>query len=220
MKTLVLDLDECLVHTHIDENADPTIMDPAHLSRRSKYFEIRFTEDNEEESFWGIKRPHLDTFLTFADSYFDRIVVWSAGQKEYVSLVVREIFRDHRQPDMVLTKSDCIGPTSNYHKPLSVLKKRMPDLDMKLTLAIDDKTDNFRDNPNNGVSIPRFDPEPATSYKKDDACLLHIIDWLSTSEVRACSDFTCQDKKAIFSSRKTHADGCCRRAAFFCATSA
>ena len=60
-KTLVLDVDECLVRSHVEDDApDADIMSPANLIYRSRYFEVPY----EGGSFWGIKRPYLDQFLS------------------------------------------------------------------------------------------------------------------------------------------------------------
>jgi TFIIF-interacting CTD phosphatase-like protein len=200
-KTLVLDLDECLVRTHTGEDVERfDVMAPSNVGVRHRFFEISFGD--EFDPIWGVRRPYLDQFLAFAGTYFERIVVWSAGEKQYVVQVVKELFRDHRQPDLILTRGDCMGDTTDYHKPLSLLKKRMPDLDLRLVIAIDDRRDNFRDNPDNGIVIPRFDPTVVNSFVHQDHHLAHIINWLMSPSVLASQDFTSLDKKRIFTSRK------------------
>lgn len=199
-KTLVLDIDECVIHTHAEEGvADPGIMLPHNVGLRSRFFEIEF---DGLEPLWGVKRPYLDQFLAFAGRYFALIIVWSAGEKEYVHAVVKELFRDHRQPDLVLTRDDCIGNTRDYHKPLSVLKKRMPELDLRLVVALDDRETNFKDNPDNGLTIPPFNPHPENSFDEKDHYLSHVIDWLMLPTVRNCMDLTKLDKRRVFQSHK------------------
>lgn len=200
-KTLVLDLDECCVHTHVEEGIeDIDIMAPSNVGLRARFFNIVFDECG---SIWGVKRPYLDQFLSFSARYFRRIIVWSAGEKEYVLRVVKEIFKDHKQPDLVLTRDDCAYRDAvNYHKPISVLKKLIPDLDVRTVLVIDDKTSNFKENPHNGVTIPEFRPEAKDSFTHEDHCLAHIINWLMSHSVLNSRDFTKLDKKRIFSSQK------------------
>lgn len=199
-KTLVLDIDECCIHTYAEEGVDdPEIMLPHNVGLRSRFFEIEFSG---VEPLWGVKRPYLDQFLAFAGRYFKLIVVWSAGEKEYVLAIVKELFRDHRQPDLILTRDDCIGDMRSYHKPLYVLKKRMPDLDLRQVLALDDRESNFKDNPDNGLTIPPFSPCPQSGFEEKDHYLSHVIDWLMIPTVRNCKDMTKLDKRRVFQSRK------------------
>ena len=201
-RRLVLDLDECLIHSHCEEGVEKlNVMSPQHLSSRSRFFEITF--DAPYDSIWGVKRPYLDEFLAFCDRYFEGVIVWSAGHREYVKRIVAELFRDHRMPDLVLTKDDCVGDGADYHKPLSVLKKKMPDLDMRLVLALDDRKINFIDNPDNGLTIPGFHPTVEKSFIHKDACLPQVINWLMQPEVMNAPDIRKVRKDKVFVTQKT-----------------
>lgn len=205
-KAIILDLDECLVRSHINSDPDKIgIMSASEVSNRKNYFEVSWDSPSNTNhsagSFWGVKRPYLDNFLCFCDRYFSKVIVWSAGEKTYVNKVVKEIFRDHRQPDLILTRNDCTYTSDvqgDYHKPISKIKDYFPDLDEKLILAVDDKEDNFRDNEGNGIHIPRFEPRTEDGFKTKDVSLSNLINWFMSEEVMMSNDVRNLDKTNIF----------------------
>jgi TFIIF-interacting CTD phosphatase-like protein len=205
-KAIILDLDECLIRSHIESDPkEKNIMSVSELGNRKRYFEIKL----DSKSFWGIKRPDLDKFLAFCDKYFSIVIIWSAGEKTYVNKIVKEIFRDHRQPDLILTREDCVHMSNvqgDYHKPISKIKEYFPDLDEKLILALDDKKDNFRDNMDNGIHIPRFAPRLADGFNTKDGSLSNLIHWLMSDEVMTSNDVRNLDKSRIFRKESSELD--------------
>ncbi len=212
-KMLVLDLDECLIRSHPNKDGNEksiAMMDPTSVSDRRKFFKATVPTQTKTVTFWGVKRPFLDEFLFFAARYFSVIIVWSAGDKDYVHELVNVIFKDHKRPDEVLTRDDVIYmpvikkgidiSAGDYHKPLSVIQSKYPGLiDLKHTLFIDDKIDNFRSNIGNGIAIPKFEPKPSRSFIKADKFFLHFINWLMTDEVKCSQDVRILDKEKIIS---------------------
>lgn len=212
-KDIILDIDNCLAKCFVDDG-DPTgrsalskLMSPSNIRHRPRFFriEMRETDETGEElvvDFWGVKRVGLDEFLTFCEKYFRRVIVWSAGSKEYVIDVVAHLFKHHRKPYAVLTRDDTVQLDKkgyNYHKPLSVIEKNYPNMIVrKRTLFLDNKGDNFRDNPKNGVTIPDYDPLHSDSYAESDTYLLDFAKWLMLPEVIAAQDVTKLSTKNIF----------------------
>src|SRR5438128_464430 len=111
-KVVVLDLDSTLIHTQdtmqslkkINLMNDPTL---GHLKRRC--YVLKFIDKDEDGKtsrgdLWGITRPHIEEFLLFCFSYFRVVIVWSAGDENYVHEVVNHLFKNLRQPHLILTK--------------------------------------------------------------------------------------------------------------------
>jgi TFIIF-interacting CTD phosphatase-like protein len=221
-KNLYLDMDECIIHSQTHESQTDGIavskamsmMQPTNVALRRHFFMITLTMDAEEDGeeaydviVWGTKRPYLDDFLCFADRYFDKIIVWSAGSNDYVHKMTTVLFKDHRWPDMILTRDHVIDvdiEKNDYYKPMAVVNDIQPGfVDLKLSFFVDDKKDNFRMNPDHGIVIPRFEPDPDDSFTTPDDYLLRLIDWLMTDEVISSTDVTTLDKSRIFKKRAT-----------------
>lgn len=212
--TLVLDVDQCLLNSFIgkDDPEDSTIllsiaMHPSNVHERERMLSTSFPLDGYHYDFCAVKRPGLDHFLTHARQLFDNVGVWTAGAPEYAGPIVEEIFRDHYIPDFILTR-DHVGkidgpPGADYHKPLSTLEKKHPELgiDRCFTLFLDDTSRNFHDNPHNGIIIPRFEPPNTNAFETGDTCLFQLTDWLYTSNVLSTTDVRKLDKSDIFTTR-------------------
>lgn len=208
-KTLVLDLDECLIETFKTYNdiSYLQMMSLYHSMDRSRFYRFDIYDPEQpkgiglSETYWGIKRPYLDTFLSFAFRYFKNVVIWSAAQKNYVEQLVKNLFRDHPRPVKILTRDDVTHvdrATHNYHKPISTILKTDLMVHQDDIVFIDDKADNFRDNPHNGIVIPRFDPKFEAAVEKEDIKLLQIMQWLMLPEVMTTKDFRQTNKSKIF----------------------
>ena len=69
-------------------------------------------------------------------------------------------------------------------KPLSKVSSILNE-DISRILIIDDKIENFGDNPFNGILISKYNP---SSIVKDDTAFLDIMKWLETPEVLEIED--------------------------------
>ena len=201
--TLLLDIDECLIHAY-EVAKHPTIVERVNKrcaknpALRQRKFSIVL---NDGEEFVVIKRPHLDKLLSCAFRLFEHVVVWSAGRKDYVNLVVSYLFtHQHQHPAAVFSRDECIYITEkDYHKPLSALKKKHSDLLNRRTLLfVDDKDDNYREDPEHGICIPQFKPSEENPFNEDDDMLLRFIEWLMQPSVRIAHDVRTLDKSEVF----------------------
>lgn len=90
--SIILDVDETLVHTFGEESIDPAILDSLNPTCRSRIY--LFTEDdfsgNGDKSYacYGILRPGAEGFMNFCFSYFRNVIFWSAGADTYVRKIV------------------------------------------------------------------------------------------------------------------------------------
>jgi hypothetical protein len=225
-RTLVLDLDECIVHSwespvFIEKYGiytDPTIYRKFHpLGSPSICYSMVLDMNGHKNYIWGLHRPHLYEFLSFAGHYFDNIIVWSAGIVPYVEEIAKQIFLESglRPPKLVWARNKCSKYQDLYHKPIdeiiSELSTRTYEtfkVDPKSTLILDDKQHTFMANVNNGILINVFFPGKERPGRvptlddllnRSDKCLLQFMSWLQRPEVQNSEDVRLLDKTKIFS---------------------
>ncbi|XP_057949742.1 uncharacterized protein LOC131144853 [Malania oleifera] len=136
-KTIFLDLDETLVHS----KADPP---PAKFD-----FVVRPTIDGEPVNFYVLKRPGVDELLEAIAGKFE-IVVFTAGLKEYASLVVDRLDRraviSHR-----LYRDSCKEMDGKFVKDLSQTGR-----DLKRVVIVDDNPNAYGLQPENAIPVQPF----------------------------------------------------------------
>ena len=150
------------------------------------------------DKMWGSTRPGTADFLRFASRYFRTISVWSAGVYRYVHAICDSIFPIGIRPTIIFTSEDCIfGQNGSITKPLSKLWPRLPDAGPHNTLVIDDRSDTFIRNIDNGIHIPPYAPRIDQIFNPES--ILPIIQkWLMQPEVLSASDIRWV-RKDIFS---------------------
>lgn len=212
-KCIVLDLDECLIHTYNEQvlTGLGVYTNPKLQKLRKRAYNILVKDafvakgTGREDYVQGIKRPHLELFLTFCFSYFKVVAVWSAGKKTYVEAIVKEIFKNVRQPHVVYTwdnlRFDYGG--QKYDKPLLKMIKEVPNLanymNLNNTFMLDDRDSSFIDNYANGIQIPAYDPQPTIDeLSADDIALLQLKRWLTQDSIAYAPDVKELDKSVIF----------------------
>jgi len=224
-RTLILDLDETLIHSYENPQflelyqiyTNPEVYRKFHPTGAPQIaYSLQLDSTYSATRIWGLYRPHMYEFLSFARGYFDNILIWSAGVRPYVEKVVKQIFLDSgiTPPKLVWSRDKCYNYQGMYHKPISELIldiSRRPfsqlEIDPKTTLILDDKSHTFMQNPGNGVLIPAFHPGANRPGKiplledlldRSDSALLEFMDWLNLSEVRNSLDVRDLDKGNIF----------------------
>lgn len=195
--TIVLDLDETLVHTFTDIELAKEfgIFDDPELRSRSYTMElvdVSLEKGTGQKIFlWGVVRPHVKEFLAFCFSYFKIVGVWSAGKKDYVEMVVELLFRDIKPPNFVYTYDDCVKEGENYYKPLHKLFKEM-NLNLYIKpgniFMLDDRLDVCKHNPQNVIVAQPYSPNTLEEIKAKDDFLEKLMIWFRTPEVRYSYD--------------------------------
>jgi len=170
-KTIVIDLDETLVHTL----ETPITHDMRNYLIPHRGYELAKCSIR---GMWGIYRPYTREFLKYCHKTFDRIIIWSAGTEEYVHCIVEALQESFDfYPDEIYSRPDCVfnNYMKYYHKPLKKLN-----VDMEATLIIDDKKHTFQDNCLNGILVPEWAPSSIReSVSSNDKCLLEFMLWLN-----------------------------------------
>eukprot|EP00301_Raphidiophrys_heterophryoidea_P004631 c11999_g1_i4.p1 GENE.c11999_g1_i4~~c11999_g1_i4.p1 ORF type:complete len:278 (-),score=93.81 c11999_g1_i4:213-1046(-) len=131
-KTLVLDLDETLVHASFEPVDNPDFIIPVRLGRVVHKAYVR-------------KRPGVDEFLTAMAPHYE-IVVFTASLRKYADPVV-----DQLDPKGVvryrLFRESCVQYCGNFIKDLSLLGR-----DLTKTIIIDNAPTSYLFHPNNALA--------------------------------------------------------------------
>ena len=213
-KNIVLDIDATLVHTHGDMDDFKMLRvysNDEQLDMRKKVYNMRIIDvsdvpgEGEVTDLAGIYRPYLREFLEFGFSYFDNIVIWSAGKKKYVEKMCEYMFPLKKQPILIFNYDDCEGDENNLIiKPLEKIYNH-PACKGKLfpenTFVLDDRSETYSMNKRNGIQIPEFESDMSVEdiCNHPDVEFLKLMSWLSTKEVRESDDVRKLNKKNIFS---------------------
>jgi len=158
---LILDIDETLIHTKLDEFSN-------HI------YDFKFSV-NGKSSFYTKKRPYLDQFLDYAFENFD-IAIWTASGEDYAKEIIKNIGILESSLKFLYTKDKCTIKYSfdyfNHYgiKNLNKLKKKGYDLNR--VLIIDDIRDTAINNYGNLILIKPFKDD------NNDTELLKLISYL------------------------------------------
>ena len=170
-KTLILDLDETLVHSDFDEN----------YKNHDK--EITFILNNEEFKVNIILRPKVKEFLKKVNELFE-VIVFTAGIKEYADAVLNyldpenKIFKHRFYRDSCICVNDCI-----HIKDLRIFSNRK----LQNLVIVDNSFYSFVNQPDNGILINSF-------YQNDkDNELINLFNYLNNYILNA-EDVRCSNE--------------------------
>ncbi|GKE60195.1 Dullard phosphatase domain containing protein, eukaryotic, partial [Tanacetum coccineum] len=142
-KTVVLDLDETLIHSTIFRDTSVAITPPINYD-----FLVTF---GVKEAVYVTERPFVDEFLQYLSQNNFEVVIFTAGTEEYASPVLDRLdpngFISHR-----FYRDSCKLVDGKYYvKDLSNLGR-----DLKNVVIVDDKPISYELQPENGIPIKRF----------------------------------------------------------------
>ncbi|CAO2842254.1 unnamed protein product [Amaranthus hypochondriacus] len=153
--TLVLDLDETLVHSTLEhcENAD---------------FTFKVFCNMKEHTVYVKERPHLRAFLKTVAEMFE-IVIFTASQSIYAEQLLDILDPDGKLISGRAYRESCIFSNGSYIKDLTVLG-----LDLAKVLIVDNSPQVFRLQINNGIPIKSWFDDPS------DNELMSLVSFLET----------------------------------------
>lgn len=140
-KTLILDLDETLVHFSTF---------PPHSEVDTLKFGTNYV----------FLRPGLKEFLEYARQNFE-VFIFTAGTEEYANPILLEIMPWMDQCHK-LFRDSCYIEKGHFRKDASIL-----DRDKKDVIIIDDSSSTFKSNPRNTIPIARWEGAPGDSQLTD-----------------------------------------------------
>ncbi|XP_065173605.1 CTD nuclear envelope phosphatase 1 homolog isoform X2 [Atheta coriaria] len=171
-KTLVLDLDETLIHSFHDGVVRQTVRPGTPPD-----FILKVTIDRHPVRFFVHKRPHVDTFLDIVSRWYE-LVVFTASMEIYGKAVAdrldggrgilhKRFYRQHCTPDM-----------GSYTKNLSAICS-----DLSSVFILDNSPGAYRAYPDNAIPIKSWFSDPT------DVALLNLLPVLDalrfTTDVRS-----------------------------------
>ncbi|KAK9064350.1 hypothetical protein SSX86_015732 [Deinandra increscens subsp. villosa] len=153
--TLVLDLDETLVHSSLEHCDDADFSFPVFI-------------DLKEHTVYVKQRPHLRDFLERVSEMF-QIVVFTASQSIYAKQLLDILDPDGKIISRRAYRESCIFADGSYTKDLTVLG-----VDLAKVAIIDNCPQVFRLQVNNGIPIKSWFNDPS------DCALITLLPFLET----------------------------------------
>lgn len=158
--TLVLDLDETLVHCTVEQVDDADLTFPVDFHGMTYMVHVRL-------------RPHLNQFLRAISDKFE-VVVFTASQQVYADALLDLIDPNHEYIKYRMFRESCLPVEGNYLKDLNVLGR-----DLTKSVLVDNSPHAFGYQVDNGIPIESwFDDKNDTELLKLERFLrtLHKVE--------------------------------------------
>lgn len=168
-KTLVLDLDETLIHSTSRGNGVPGASGRAHV--------IEVVVDKHACLYYVYKRPHVDYFLRKVSEWY-KVVVFTASMSEYADPVIDWLDQENRMISKRYFRQSCTLRGGNYLKDLTLVEP-----DLAKVCIVDNSPMAYILNSENGIPIEGWISEAG------DEALLYLLPFLDalrfTEDVRS-----------------------------------
>ena len=156
--TLVLDLDETLIHYHANglDDEDMTVSDePRSYLEDTPCSSNRFSDcyvDDDSEAIEFSIRPGLSSFLNELSKYYE-LVLYTAATREYADYFLRRIDPKNLFGENILTREHV-----KFDGDFAIKDLRLLGRDLRKTIIIDNLEENFsRTTPDNGIHCSDFE---------------------------------------------------------------
>lgn len=163
-KTLILDLDETLVHS--------TIKAVTH-----HHITVDVLIDGMTCTFYVIKRPHVDLFLKKVAEWFD-LIIFTASMQQYADPLIDQLDTGKLVKGRLFRES-CLAKEGNFIKDLGMIGQ-----DLATTIIVDNSPIAYSHNKENALPIDNW-----MGDNPQDDSLLNLLPFLNglrfTSDVRS-----------------------------------
>ncbi|KAF9944293.1 Nuclear envelope morphology protein 1 [Mortierella alpina] len=163
-KTLVLDLDETLIHS-------------TSRGSRSQGYMVEVLVDRHACLYYVYKRPHVDYFLKKVSEWY-KLVIFTASMAEYADPVIDWLDQSRTLFDRRYFRQACFFRNGSYLKDLTVI-----DPDLSSVCLLDNSPLSYSLNKENGIPIDSWIDNP------NDEALLDLLPFLDalrfTEDVRS-----------------------------------
>lgn len=155
--TLVLDLDETLVHCTVEQIPNPDLTFPVTFNGTFYQVYVR-------------KRPYLDEFLATVAKSFE-VIVFTASQKVYAETLLNRLDETRTLIQHRLYRDSCLNVCGNYVKDLCVVNR-----DLAKTVLVDNSPHAYAYQIDNGIPIESWFDD------SEDQELLKLLQFLRRLE--------------------------------------
>ncbi|KAG0761794.1 hypothetical protein G6F57_007555 [Rhizopus arrhizus] len=159
-KTLVLDLDETLVHSVRLGSETISSVSPSIIHKT-----IEVQCDKQSLLYEVYKRPHVDFFLKTISQWY-KIVIYTASMAEYADPVIDWLDQDNIISQRFFRQS-CVARNGNFLKDITLAEN-----DLNKVCLIDNSTVAFDLFKENGIALPTWISNP------NDESLLDLLPFL------------------------------------------
>jgi len=158
-KTLVLDLDETLVHAQMKRPVDGYDL------------ELNVHSDNAFNTFFVSKRPHLDAFLRCVSKWY-RIVIFTASSQRYADPLIDAVDQ-YKVVEARFFRESCIQKGGQFIKDLTVVEP-----DLRNVILLDNTPSAYAMHAENGLPIEAWFNDPYDEHLLDLLPLLYGLHFL------------------------------------------
>lgn len=176
-KTLVLDLDETLVHSSFKPIPNPDYIVPVEI-------------EDQIHKFYVLKRPHVDQFLKELGPYFE-IVVFTASLSKYADPLL-DMLDVHKVVKHRLFREACTNYKGNYVKDMSRIGR-----ELKHSIIIDNSPTSYLFHPENAVPCESWFDDETDTELQEFIPFLKDLSSSSVDDVRSYLDARKRDGRVI-----------------------
>lgn len=160
---VVMDIDECMVHSKIGEINKPRNLEPVES--------VTFTLLDNETVCRSFIRPHLQEYLKFVSSFAD-VFAFTAGMDIYAIPLLKQLDPENKIFKNAWYRCSCTQYDGYYVKDLRIMNELYHE---ERTVLVDNNPVSFIAQPSNGIHVKDFYGDASDNELESVAKLLHEL---------------------------------------------